>query len=183
MKVFVALSVLLALAVAKPQILINQYPYGALIGRTLPIQQQQYHAQDEFGQYSYGYSEPLSAKNEVKTLDGVTRGSYSYVDAENKLQTVDYVADGAGFRVAATNLPKPVQVPEIRQAELPAPVAETPEVAAARRSHLAAIEEAKLRNLNDVKPAAPIVIAELPRPVEDTPEGRFFLTFINLVSN
>lgn len=177
MKVFVALSVLLALAAAKPQILINQYPAGAFIERALPIQQQQYHAQDEFGQYSYGYSEPLSSKKEVKTLDGVTRGSYSYIDAENKLQTVDYVADGLGFRVAATNLPKPVQVPEIRPAELPLPVVETPEVAAARISHMAAIEEAKLRNMSPTKPIAEIIRTDLPMPVEDTPEGNscFFL--------
>lgn len=172
MKVFVALSVLLVLAAAKPQILINQLPAGALIERSLPIQQQQYHAQDEFGQYSYGYSEPLSAKKEIKTLDGVTRGSYSYIDAENKLQTVDYVADGLGFRVAATNLPKPVQVPEIRPAELPLPVVETPEVAAARISHLAAFEDAKLRNLQTIQPLAEIIRTDLPKPVEDTPEGK-----------
>merc|ERR1712210_109417 len=41
----------------------------------------QYHAQDDFGQYNYGYSDPNSVKQEVKTADGVTRGSYSYVDA------------------------------------------------------------------------------------------------------
>merc|ERR1712060_117034 len=39
----------------------------------------QYHAQDDFGQYNYGYSDPNSVKQEVKTADGVTRGSYSYV--------------------------------------------------------------------------------------------------------
>lgn len=34
----------------------------------------QYHAQDELGQYTYGYSGGPSAKHETKTLDGVTRG-------------------------------------------------------------------------------------------------------------
>ena len=65
----------------------------------------QHHAQDGFGQYGYGYSNPTSAKSEVKTADGVVRGSYQYVDANNLIQTVNYVSDSLGFRVAATNLP------------------------------------------------------------------------------
>ena len=32
-------------------------------------------------------------------------GGYSYVDAAGKLQTVSYVADGAGFRVEDSRLP------------------------------------------------------------------------------
>merc|ERR1719500_631686 len=65
----------------------------------------QFHAQDEFGQYNYGYSDPNSAKQEVQTADGVTRGSYSYVDANGIVQSVSYISDAMGFRVAATNLP------------------------------------------------------------------------------
>merc|ERR1712073_180635 len=65
----------------------------------------QYHAQDDFGQFNYGYSNPLSTKQELKTADGVTRGSYSYVDANGIIQTVNYLSDALGFRVAATNLP------------------------------------------------------------------------------
>merc|ERR1712073_281883 len=49
----------------------------------------QYHAQDDFGQFNYGYSNPLSTKQELKTADGVTRGSYSYVDANGIIQTVN----------------------------------------------------------------------------------------------
>lgn len=44
----------------------------------------QYHSQDELGQYQYGYNNPLSSKNEIKTFDGITRGSYSYLDSEGK---------------------------------------------------------------------------------------------------
>ncbi|KAK6622458.1 hypothetical protein RUM44_002269 [Polyplax serrata] len=67
----------------------------------------QFHSQDEYGQYSYGYTGDSSAKQETKTVDGVTRGSYSYVDANGVLQTTYYVSDPVhGFRVAATNLPK-----------------------------------------------------------------------------
>ncbi|XP_022229255.2 uncharacterized protein LOC111078716 [Drosophila obscura] len=70
--------------------------------------QQQYISQDALGQYSYGYAEPHSSKQETRTLDGTTRGTYSYRDAAGKLQTVDYLADAQGFHVAATNLPKAV---------------------------------------------------------------------------
>lgn len=67
----------------------------------------QYHAQDKFGQYSYGYAGPLSSKTETKTADGVTRGGYSYIDANGVLQSVQYIADPVhGFRVQATNLPE-----------------------------------------------------------------------------
>merc|ERR1712073_267401 len=65
----------------------------------------QYHAQDDFGQYSFGYSDGNSVKQEVKTADGVIRGAYSYVDSDGIVQTVNYVADALGFRVGATNLP------------------------------------------------------------------------------
>lgn len=66
----------------------------------------QYHSQDGLGQYSYGYVGPLSFKTETKSADGVTRGGYSYIDANGVLQTVHYISDPVnGFRVAATNLP------------------------------------------------------------------------------
>lgn len=54
---------------------------------------EQHHAQDELGQYSYGYSNPLSAKEEVKTVDGITRGGYSYLDSHGLVQSVNYVSD------------------------------------------------------------------------------------------
>lgn len=87
--------------------------------------------QDILGQYAYGYSSPLHSKSEVKSLDGTTHGGYSYIDAEGKLQSVEYVADSInGFRVAATNLPQPepVQQVEARHHHSPAPVVDTPEV-------------------------------------------------------
>merc|ERR1719334_1477286 len=65
----------------------------------------QFHAQDDFGQYKYGYSNPSQTKQEIKTADGVTRGSYSYIDPNGLVQSVNYIADAMGFRVAATNLP------------------------------------------------------------------------------
>merc|ERR1712055_1281500 len=115
----------------------------------------QFHAQDEFGQFSFGYENINSAKTETKDAFGVTRGSYQYVDANGIVQTVNYIADPVnGFRVAGTNIPvapaapnvalpvapnAPVAAPLIA----PVPVLETPEVAKARTEHLAAHAEAK----------------------------------------
>ncbi|CAG2067446.1 unnamed protein product, partial [Timema podura] len=104
-----------------------------------------YHAQDELGQYSYGYSGGPSAKQETRTLDGVTRGGYSYIDANGIVQTVNYVADDVnGFRVAATNLPVSAGVSS-SSGVVVASVPETPEVAAATAAHFAAHAEAKAR--------------------------------------
>ncbi|XP_014256816.1 uncharacterized protein LOC106670746 [Cimex lectularius] len=87
----------------------------------------QYHAQDELGQYSYGYAGGPSAKHETRTADGVTRGGYSYVDAHGLVQSAQYVSDPHnGFRVAATNLPVGPAVPA-----KPAVVATAPAVVAA----------------------------------------------------
>merc|ERR1711970_1149773 len=115
----------------------------------------QFHAQDEFGQFSFGYENINSAKTETKDAFGVTRGSYQYVDANGILQTVNYIADPVnGFRVAGTNIPVapaapnvalPVapEVPVAAPLIAPVPVLETPEVAKARAEHLAAHAEAK----------------------------------------
>ena len=112
----------------------------------------QFHAQDEFGQFSFGYQNINSAKTESKDAFGVTRGSYQYVDANGVLQTVNYIADDInGFRVAGTNIPVAPEAVAVSgpvapaAAPLVAPVApeETPEVAAARAEHLAAVEKAK----------------------------------------
>merc|ERR1712025_1055159 len=129
----------------------------------------QFHAQDEFGQFSFGYENINSRKTETKDAFGVTRGSYQYVDANGVLQTVNYVADPVnGFRVAGTNIPVapgapnaalPVApgVPVVEPLEAPVPVMETPEVAAARAEHLKAVEEAKAAS----EEAEPTTEAEL----------------------
>src|SRR5437868_3603387 len=48
-------------------------------------------------------------------------GAYSYLDPKHKWQTVKYAADKNGFRVSASNLPKPR--------------GDTPVVAAAKQKH------------------------------------------------
>ncbi|XP_052872530.1 cuticle protein 19.8-like [Anopheles cruzii] len=172
MKLFVVVSSLLAIATAAPSTLLyaaGGHPafYAAAPTTylaTLPAVEvsSQYHAQDELGQYSYGYNGGLSAKAESKSLDGITRGSYSYVDPENKLQTVAYTADALnGFRVAASNLP----VAPIETRIAPEPVKDTPEVAAAKADHMAAIESAKLRNAAAEKEDSEVIAASAPAPI------------------
>lgn len=141
MQVFIVLSAaLIAGAFAKPSGLLAEVPtfYTAA---AIP-QLSQYHSQDVLGQYAYGYNGGLSSKIETKTLDGVTRGSYSYVDAAGKLQTVEYTADALnGFRAAATNLP----IAPIETRVAPEPVRDTVEVSKAREEHLALVSEANER--------------------------------------
>ncbi|XP_037778365.1 cuticle protein 19.8-like [Penaeus monodon] len=109
--------------------------------------QSQYHAQDELGQYSFGYAGGPSSRAESRDAFGVVRGSYNYVDSEGKLQTQHYVADALGFRVSGTNLPvapdAPVTAPlAALPGPLPEPVQDTPEVAAAKAAHQQAYDEA-----------------------------------------
>ncbi|KAL6262814.1 hypothetical protein P5V15_005604 [Pogonomyrmex californicus] len=97
-------------------------PY-AYLADPLPVYHQ---SQDtRAGVHAYSYAGGPSAKEEVRGLDGVTRGSYSYVDAHGILQSVFYVADEGGFRVAATNLPTDGNPP-----------LETGEVLLAKNAHL-----------------------------------------------
>merc|ERR1712088_572848 len=140
-------AVAAAAPVIAPEVSYAYLPYASNYGYSVPavapapvaapvvaaatpvdVTNSQYHAQDDFGQYNYGYSDPNSVKQEVKTADGVTRGSYSYVDANGIVQTVNYISDAMGFRVAATNLPvhnvegtavEPVVQPEVAYASLP----------------------------------------------------------------
>jgi len=87
-------------AAAGAQLTLLPYAY---LADPLPVYHQ---SQDtRIGVHAYSYAGGPSAKEEVRGLDGVTRGSYSYIDAHGILQSVFYVADEGGFRVAATNLP------------------------------------------------------------------------------
>merc|ERR1712077_156990 len=118
----------------------------------------QYHAQDEFGNLNYGYSNLNSAKSEAGNTYGGVNGGYSYVDANGVLQQVQYVADAAGFRVADSRLPvAPVYdgVAPTFNPELPVAPVDTAEVAeakaafaeayAAQEAAVAAVAERKKR--------------------------------------
>jgi len=99
MQSVIVFAAFLAVAQCAPQFIYSGIPAVASLTSS------QYHAQDELGQYSYGYAGGPSAKSESKDAFGNVRGSYSYIDANGITQTTNYVADDNGFRVAATNLP------------------------------------------------------------------------------
>merc|ERR1719466_576718 len=134
-----------AVAAAAPVIAAAPYTAGS-----------QFHAQDEFGNLNYGYANINSVKQEVGNTYGGVSGGYSYVDANGELQQVQYIADGAGFRVADSRLPatpvydgvaptfnpEPLVAPTFNP-ELPVAPVDTPEVAEAKAAHLAAVEEAE----------------------------------------
>jgi hypothetical protein len=106
----------------------------------------QFNSADEFGNINYGYANINSAKHEAGNTYGGVSGSYSYVDANGITQTTNYIADGLGFRVAATNLPiaRDVVLPQpVFDLVGPAPVDDTEEVKAAKAEFEKAFEEAK----------------------------------------
>ena len=98
----------------------------------------QFHKQDEYGNLAFGYANINSGRQESGNTYGGRAGGYHYVDANGILQTVNYVADGLGFRVVASNLP----VAPVFDLVGPAPVEDTPEVAAAKAEHLAKLAAA-----------------------------------------
>merc|ERR1712045_768511 len=125
----------------------------------------QYHAQDEFGNLNYGYSNLNSAKSEAGNTYGGVNGGYSYVDANGVLQQVQYVADAAGFRVADSRLPvapvydgvapvAPVDTAEVAEAK-----AAFAEAYAAQEAAVAAVAERKKR---DADPAFSYSIGAYP---------------------
>lgn len=150
MKRFVALFFAVAVAQAKPSGLLDAH---LLVPAVAPIATQ-YIAQDSAGQYTYGYSNPLSSKAEVRSLDGTTKGSYNYIDGEGKVQSVSYSADArTGFQLTgATNLPQAPAIPNPPALIAPTPVEDTPEVSEARAKHLDALKEAEARA--SVEPAS-----------------------------
>ena len=132
-----------------------------------PIQTQ-YHAQDEYGQYKFGFADPNSARTEIKTADGTVRGHYNYVDDQGNIQTVHYIADKLGFRTVSSNLP-------VQTYDLPVSVVDTPEVLAAREEHERIFAETKardeeLRNLQLLAVEQKVVAVDpLPEPVVQAP--------------
>jgi len=185
MRAFVALSALVAAGVAQNAVPVayGGYPYAyapatyaaapvvAPAPAVVPYApSNQFQAQDEFGNLQYGYSNLNSVKHEVGNTYAGVSGGYSYVDANGQLQRVEYIADGAGFRVADSRLPvfnpEPLVAPTFNPEPLVAPVytgvapeapVDTPEVAEAKAAHLAAVEAAKAevveRRRRDASPA------------------------------
>merc|ERR1711971_84612 len=198
MNAFITLFAVVASASAAPQLVYHPrvhgvagYPYaaaGAYAGAPIPTPHNPssaFAAQDEFGNTQYGYSNLNSQKHEVgNTYTGV-QGSYSYVDANGVVQTTNYIADGLGFRVQATNLPVAPVAPEVEplvapvhvydlpvapvheyvlpvapvyDGVAPAPVEDTPEVAAAKAAHLALLAGAEAPAAVEVEAEAPVAV-------------------------
>merc|ERR1712236_164812 len=159
----------------------------------------QFQAQDEFGNLAYGYQNINSAKQEQGNTYGGVTGSYTYAD-EAGVHTVNYVADGFGFRVASDNLP----VAPVYNAALPvapvhaaAPVVDTPEVAEAKAAFFAAFEAEASRTKRSAQyiaaptayaglatgllPAAPVAPAAYAAPLAAAaPSREAILTTIKL---
>ncbi|XP_017862645.1 PREDICTED: adult-specific rigid cuticular protein 15.7 [Drosophila arizonae] len=182
---FLVLSLVASsLALAQGLAVYSSYPlvYTAQGSAVVTPTQQQYQTQDVLGQYAYGYAEPHSSKQEFRSIDGITRGSYSYRDAAGKLQTVDYRADDQGFHVAATNLPQQFRAVGSSGADIPAATAaaaannraDAVEVAAATTRHLAAHEAARLHLAQAQQSGGAQSVGHsgvgLPLPVADTAE-------------
>jgi len=130
---------------------------GGYAGAFNPAPSSQFHAQDEFGQFSFGHAGGPSARTEARNAYGVTTGSYQYIDANGLLQTVNYIADPVnGFRVAGTNLPV---------APVVGAVVDTPEVAAAKAELAVAYAAAAAA-------AAAVAVPEEPAAEEAVAEER-----------
>ena len=147
-------------------------PYTTYAAAAPAAVSSQYHAQNELGGYTYGYADGLSTKSESKNAYGGTVGSYTYLDANNKVQTVSYVADAAGFRVKGTNLPVAPEanlVAPVHSLVGPAPVDDTAEVKAAKAEFKRLYDEAAAaaEAAPDARKRRSLVA---PLPVSDTPE-------------
>jgi len=175
----VAAAPVVAPAAAPAPIVAAGPAYGAYAPYTAGSQ---FHAQDEFGNLNYGYANINSNAHVVGNTYGGVTGGYSYVDANGQLQQVQYVADGAGFRVADSRLPvapvfegvaptfnpeplvAPTFNPELPVAPVytgvaPEPVQDTPEVAEAKAAHLALVAAAAAPAERKKREADPAILA------------------------
>lgn len=111
-----------------------------------PILRQSQEAGD-LGEYAYSYESGLERKVESRSPDGSTRGMYSYIDDNGKVQVVRYTAGVDGFQAETSSLP--IEGARGHHAHLlsghipshhslTGGLGDTPEVIAARRQHAAA---------------------------------------------
>lgn len=110
-------------AVPVPAVTLNSVPVSTSVVNAVAASPStsQFHRQDEFGNYDYGYQNVHSGKYEGGNAHTGVRGGYSYRDAFGIERSFSYVADGLGFRVS------PTQLRHKRQAVLPSnPIATHP---------------------------------------------------------
>lgn len=104
-----------------------------------------FHSQDELGQAAFGHVTADQSTSNFRDAAGNQMGHYAYINPDGQQIVVYYTAGAGGFRVISNALPEaPVQFQHTAHAA-PAAVQDTPEVAQARREHLALVDEARNR--------------------------------------
>ena len=137
--------------------------YAAPAAVVSPIKSQ-YHTQNEFGHYAYGYNDGYSSKSETKHANGLTEGAYSYVDPNGVLQQYKYVSDENGYRVSGTNLPVAPAVPAVPVVPAVPAVPVEDSIIAVKST------PAQYESPAPVAVAASVYQPEIPQQVQDTPE-------------
>jgi len=82
-------------------------PYQQATVREIPstVVSKQYHSQDEFGNYKYGYTNPNFEKHESGNANSEVKGHYSYIDKNGNARRLYYVADEHGFHITGDDVP------------------------------------------------------------------------------
>jgi len=144
----VAAPVVASYAQAVPAPVIAEAVPAPVIAKAAPIapiaasHSSQYQAQDEDKNFSFGYSNINSAKQETGNAYGGVTGSYTYTD-EAGVHTVNYVADDLGFRVTSDNLPVGPANLAVAPVHVAEPVQDTPAVVEAKAAFFKAYNAAK----------------------------------------
>ena len=137
--------VIASYAQAVPAPVIAEAVPAPVIAKAAPIaasHSSQYQAQDEDKNFSFGYSNINSAKQETGNAYGGVTGSYTYTD-EAGVHTVNYVADHLGFRVNSDNLPVAPANLAVAPVHIAEPVLDTPAVVEAKAAFFKAYNAAK----------------------------------------
>lgn len=97
---------LLLFSTASPAQFIDTVQEYREAGDAFLTKKTQYHTQNEIGEATYGHSEPTQSHNAVQDAAGNKAGTFSYIAADGRLLTTNYIADEDGYRVASNALPK-----------------------------------------------------------------------------
>lgn len=102
-----------AYPVVQPLVGVGLAPAAAPVPTLTYVPSAQFHSQNEFGGYNYGYvSADGQGKNELRGADGSVVGTYQYYDPAGQPITVQYSAGPGGFSASGLHLPQPVPLPE-----------------------------------------------------------------------
>lgn len=99
-----------------------------------PVDQHVAVTQDTLGNYKISLNLDGQSRVEQGNADGTVSGSYSYIDANGVLQTVQYTAGPDGFRATGNNLP-------VAPIDHNIPVGEPDELVKAKALQIALLEQ------------------------------------------